>query len=80
MAATRRAQILMDPEEYSRLEELARREKVSVAELIRRAVRRCYLLPREERRALVEEICSMELPLGDWNERDITDSHDAGLR
>jgi hypothetical protein len=80
MAATRRAQILMEPDEYVKLESLARSEKVSVAELIRRAIRRCYFLPPADRTSLVSEICSMDLPLGDWSEQDITDGHDAALR
>lgn len=43
MAATRRTQLLMDPDEFKQLRALARRRKTSVAELIRCAVRESYL-------------------------------------
>jgi hypothetical protein len=81
MPVTRRAQILMDPEEYRRLEVIARHKQVAVAELIRRAVREKYLLEQQDRRRLVEEICGMELPVGDWEdmEAEIEDAHTAGL-
>ena len=82
MAASRRAQILMEPGEYRRLEAIAGRRKVSVAELIRRAVREKYLLPREHRAAIADEIAGMTLPIGDWRkvEREIEDAHGDDLR
>ena len=45
MATTRRTQLLMEPEEFKRLQRLARRRKTSVADLIRSAVRQAYLAP-----------------------------------
>ena len=66
MARTKRAQVLMEPEEYARLEEIARRNGVPVAELIRSAVRERYLLTRKERRRLVDEILGFDLPVEDW--------------
>ena len=82
MAATRRAQILMEPAEYRRLEDIARRRKISVAELIRGAVREKYLLPRDRRIAIAEEIAGMKAPIGDWGdvEKEIEDAHCADLR
>ena len=46
MAPTRRAQILMEPEEFRRLQALARERRTSVANLIRSAVRDTYLAPQ----------------------------------
>jgi len=43
MARTKRVQVLMEPEEHRRLERVAKERRVSVAELIRRAVRMQYL-------------------------------------
>jgi len=68
MARTQRAQILMEPEEYRRLQSLARREKTSVGELVRRAVHECYFTSPADRRRAVEEIVSLELPLANWDE------------
>lgn len=81
MARTKRAQVLMEPEEYRLLEEVARTEKVPVAELFRRAVRDRYLTGQADREKLVRDICAMNLPDVDWAEAkaDIMESHDAGL-
>jgi len=77
MAATKRAQILMEPEDYRRLEEIARRKNASVAELIRTAVRERYLGGDVERRDSVESICSMNLPVIPWAdaEAEIAEAH-----
>ena len=66
MPATRRTQLLMDPDEFRRLRALARRKKTSVAELIRAAVRTVYLSPPPDRKAIVEDILKMNLPTMDW--------------
>lgn len=77
MSRTKRAQILMEPDDYARLEEIARRKRVSVAELIREAVRERYLA--DDRRRLIDEILAMELDLDleDWEEveREVEDGH-----
>ena len=70
MGQTRRAQILMEPETYHRLEEMARRERTSVAELIRRAVREKYGTDRPGRQAALEKILSMDLPADRWEDID----------
>jgi predicted DNA-binding ribbon-helix-helix protein len=77
MTVSKRAQILMEPEEYQRLEEIARQKKVSVAELIRTAVRERYLGGGARRRAGVESICSMSLPVIPWAEAEaeIAEAH-----
>jgi len=80
MAATRRTQILMEPEEFHRLRALARRRKTSVAELVRKAIRETYLEPIPDRGPIVEEILQMRLPKLDWKraKKEIEKGH-AGL-
>ena len=81
MAHTRRAQILMEPEEYERLERIARARHSSVGELIRAAIRAQYLQAPPDRTAIVERIASMNLPSGDWADlkHEIEAGYDAGL-
>jgi Ribbon-helix-helix protein, copG family len=67
MPTTRRTQLLMEPDEFRRLRALARRNKTSMAELIRRAVRNAYLAdPRAERQPIVEEILHTGPPTVSW--------------
>jgi len=66
MAATRRTQLLMNPDEFKRLRALARRRKTSVAELIRCAVRESYVKAPPDRKPLVDAILDMRLPNIDW--------------
>lgn len=78
MRATRRTQLLMDPDEYRRLRELARRKKTSVGELVRTAVRATYLEPQEpDRKPIVEAILQMNLPALSWKRarREIEAAH-----
>jgi len=63
---TRKAQILMEPDEYKRLERIAKRERKSVSELIRDAVRDRYLGRDEERSKAADAIGAMSLDLDDW--------------
>ena len=81
MARTRRAQILMEPSDYERLEQLARRKGLSVAELIRNAVHAHYFLRPADPSGIVEEISGMNLPLDDWEvlEDEIAEGHTDGL-
>jgi hypothetical protein len=76
MAATKRAQVLMEPAEYARLAEMARQGQVSVAELIRSAVRERYLAAPLRRRA-AEEILSISVRIGRWElvEKQIAEAH-----
>jgi hypothetical protein len=69
MATSRRKQIqlLMDPDEYRRLRDIARRKKTFVSELIRTAVRATYLEPQQDdKKAAVEAILQMKLPAISW--------------
>lgn len=77
MPATRRTQLLMEPDEFRKLQAAARRRRTSVAELIRSAVRATYLSPAIDRRPIVEAILAMGLPAGDWKraKREIEAGH-----
>ena len=81
MAHTRRAQILMEPEEYEQLVRIAQLRMVSVAELVRTAVRVLYFCSPDDRKATVARIAAMELPVGRWEEmkQEIEGAYDAGL-
>ena len=80
MPATRRTQLLMNPDEFKQLRALARRRKTSVAELIRCAVRESYLKAPADRKPLVEAILDLKLPKIDWKKakKEIEAAH-AGL-
>ncbi len=80
MAATRRTQLLMDPDEFRQLRLLARRRRTSVAELIRCAVREYYLKAPADRTPLVDAILDLHLPRIDWKKakKEIEAAH-AGL-
>ena len=71
----------MEPEEYQRLEEIARNKDMSVAELIRNAVRERYFSNTEDRNRIVEEIIGMNLPTEEWDkvEEEIAEAHRAEL-
>ncbi len=78
MPATRRTQLLMDPDEHRRLRELARRRKTSLGELIRSAVRATYLeSPKPDRKPIVDAILQMKLPAISWGRarREIEAAH-----
>ena len=80
MAPTRRAQILMEPEEFRLLQVLARKRRTSVANLIRSAVRETYLAPHPDKPPIVEAILAMRLELPDWAHlREELDRGHAGL-
>jgi len=69
LALTRRVELLFDPDQYSRLEEIARSRGVSVAAVIRSAVDREDLRPAlAEKRVAVEELLRVEAPVGTWEE------------
>jgi hypothetical protein len=71
----------MEPEDYRRLEEIARQKNASVAELIRVAIRERYLGNDPECRENVESICSMNLPVIPWSEaeNEIAEAHGDAL-
>jgi hypothetical protein len=78
MAATRRTQLLMEPEDFKRLKAEARRRGSSVAELIRSAVRQAYFTPAPEKGPIVKAILDMKLPARDWRlaKREIERGHE----
>jgi len=77
----KRAQILMDPVDYKALEAIARRRNVSVGQLVREAVHDRYLAGPERRRAAVDAILELKVPLRDWEqeERDLEESRGGPL-
>jgi hypothetical protein len=61
----------MDPEEYRRLEDIASREKVSVGELIRIAVRDRYFSSREDKKRIIEDMLKMAIPVVEWDDAEL---------
>ena len=81
MAKSKRAQILMDPEFYERLEAISRVEGKSVEALIREAAEEKYCCSPNERKETLEGLFSLDIPVSDWEEIDaeISEAHDAGV-
>jgi len=71
----------MEPGEYGRLEKLARQSGVSVAELVRRAVKEQYFAGSKTAPKAAKRICSMNLPVIEWDEaeKDIAEGHNGAL-
>ena len=62
-------QVTLDPAKYQRLEALARARRASVEELIREAVESHFgLVTPAERRAALEALQRLDLPVGSWEE------------
>ena len=69
MGLTKRVELLFEPRQYALLEQIAKREKESVAALIRSGVEKVYLLDAEqERRAAFKRLASEEIDFGSWEE------------
>ncbi len=70
MALNKRVEVLFDQENFSYLEQLARRQKTSVGNLIREAVTMVYLdADVEKRRDAVRWLTSQTFDLGgDWEQ------------
>lgn len=81
MARTRRAQILMNPEDYARLEALAKRQGASVGELIRRAVAQTYFSPGVDHAHIVQKLFDLDIPAEDWSDlnAELEEAHDVDL-
>lgn len=81
MAQTRRAQILMEPDEYRQLEMLAHRQNTSVAELFRSAVRQVYLASASEKIKIAKKISSLSIDIPEWHsiENELAEAHDVGI-
>ncbi len=64
---TSRITILLSPEERKRLEEISRQRRTSIASLIRKALHQIYIKePLEAREKAAEYLCSLELPVEEW--------------
>ena len=67
--AKKRVEVLFDPEQYARLDRIAKERRESVGALIREAVARQYLGPtKEEKLAAVRWIAAQNIDLGSWEE------------
>ena len=66
MTLAKRAQVLLDEEQYKKLEQLARQKKVSVGALIREAIEKVYHLGKKDRIQAVRKIAAMNLPVDEW--------------
>jgi hypothetical protein len=83
MARTKRAQILMEPVEYQKLEDIARSEDCSVAELVREAVREKYFAGTKDKQEVVKRLLSYNVPVDDdWVviEKELEEGYDEDLR
>jgi len=82
MATAKRAEVLLDPDAYDRLEERAAREGISLSELIGRAVEQTFPAPPKTARSAVQRIAALNLPLADWEalEQEILDARAGDLR
>ena len=66
---TKRVQVLLDPFQYQRLEEIARQRDRSVGALIRDAIDQAYLQNAvDERLGAVQALAAMQLPVADWDQ------------
>ena len=66
---TKRVQVLLDPFQYQRLDEIARQRNRSVGALIREAIDQVYLQDAvAERVASVRALAAMELQAADWEQ------------
>jgi len=68
MALTKRVQVLMDPDDYRKLGEMARRRKLSVGELLRSAATEKHLARGTHMHALVDEMAALVLDADEWPE------------
>jgi predicted transcriptional regulator len=66
---TKRVQILLSPEQFSRLQEIAKTEGESLGALIRKALEEVYLeREQQDRLAAVREMAALRLPVADWEQ------------
>jgi predicted DNA-binding ribbon-helix-helix protein len=68
-ALTKRVQVLLDPFQYQRLDEIARQRNCPIEMLIREAIDQVYLHNAiEERLEAVQTLAAMQLPVTDWEQ------------
>ena len=82
MAKTKRAEVLLEPDTFVRLEERATREGISVSDLISRAVEQTFSSSPATRRSALDRIVGLGLPVADWDalEEEILDARAGRLR
>jgi hypothetical protein len=66
---TKRIQVLVSPEQHTRLQAIAQTQGESVGALVRKAVEEVYLRPeQQERMAAVQQMAALALPVADWEQ------------
>lgn len=66
---TKRVQVLLSPEQWSRLQAIAHAQRRSLGALVRKAVEEVYLQPEEcGKLAAVERMAALRLPVADWEQ------------
>ncbi len=66
---TKRVQVLLNPFQYQRLDEIAQQRNRSMEALIREAVDQVYLQSTiDERLEAVQALAAMQLPVADWEQ------------
>lgn len=75
---TKRTQVLLSEEQYTRLMREAQARGESMGSLIREAVDHAYSSDRERKLEAVKRIAAMELPVADWKsmKEEILTMHD----
>jgi len=66
MTLAKRAQMLLEEEQYRKLEQLAKQKKGSVGALIREAIEKLYHLGKQDRIQAVRKIAAMNPPVDEW--------------
>ena len=77
MASPLRTEVQFEPDQYQRLEGIAKQHGVSLGELIRETVLERYTPTAAKSQQALEEICNLRIPLGDWEslEEEIAHAH-----
>jgi hypothetical protein len=66
---TKRVQVLLSPEQFSRLQEIAVTEGESLGALIRKALEEVYLArEQQDRLEAVRQMASLNLPVAEWEQ------------
>ena len=81
MQRTRHVHMLMEPQDYQRLESIARGRRTSVAELVRSAVRQQYLDRPQPAQSAVDRLAALQLDLPAWDDlaNELQEAKIAGL-
>ncbi len=67
MSLTARIPVLVTPEQRERLDRLAAREGTSVGAVVRAAIEAYTGTPTRSARAVLDDLFSLEAPVGDWS-------------